>query len=264
MLPSLRLCLRGRAGIARNGISMNSNKNALERPQSQSRKQHSGDRGVTLIEATTVLLIMGTLLGIVVPSFIGANSQSRDRVAQVNLLRAYSAAQIVLADDASYVRANKSGLETLEPDLSYVEGSGHLVQSRSSSPKMIGVYVGGSCSLPVLLTQDLTKTGNTYVQEAPCKQAYTWTAATSTCSKPRRIAQKYCVGTGTWNASLYGTVWAAAALADSGTCWLIRSQVSSSTNLGMSPGLGFGSTPDPSKCHADHAADPDNTPDAKW
>ena len=244
---------------------MNTNKNALERPQSESRKQHSGDRGVTLIEATTVLLIMGTLLGIVVPSFIGANSQSRDRVAQVNLLRAYSAAQIVLADDASYVRANKAGLETLEPDLSYVEGSGHLVQSRSSSPKMIGVYVGGSCSLPVLLTQRLDKNiSGTYIQESQCKTAYTWTAATSTCSKPRRITQKYCEGTGTWDASLYGTVWAAAALADSGTCWLIRSQVSSSTHLGMSPGLGFGSTPDLSKCHADHAADPDNTPDAKW
>ena len=240
---------------------MNSNKNALERPQSQSRKQHSGDRGVTLIEATTVLLIMGTLLGIVVPSFIGANSESRDRVAQVNLLRAYSAAQIVLADDASYVRANKSGLETLEPDLSYVEGDGYTGGNESTSAKQIAVHVGGRCSLPYFEDQLIAN-------QSECEStSYTWTSGV--CSEARRSQQKYCqpVGSspvGVWDTALHGTVWAAAALADSGTCWLIRSQVSASTDLGLSPGLKYGSTLDVSKCDGDHAADPDNTNLPKW
>ena len=55
---------------------------------------------------------------------------------------------------------------------------------------------------------------------------------------------------------LHGTVLGGrAALADSGTCWLIRSQVSASTDLGLSPGLTYGSTLDASKCDGDHAAD---------
>ena len=159
---------------------------------------------MTFIEATTALLIMGALLGIVVPSFLGASVHSDDQTAQLNLRRAQAAAMILLVDHGTYAHAGAAGLAAVEPHLGYVDGSGQEASSGSGASDQIAVHVDGD-----------------------------------------------------------GTVWAAAALSDSGTCWLIRDQVLYSKSPGA-PGLRFGSAPDADQCDGEFAADSANTNGASW
>jgi type II secretory pathway pseudopilin PulG len=93
--------------------------------------------GLTLIEITTVVLVIGVLLLIGIPAFLGAKAKANDRSAQVSIRQAFSNARTILADTDSYAGVTPAALERAESSLRFTTGD-------SDGPGEVSVDTSGS------------------------------------------------------------------------------------------------------------------------
>lgn len=91
------------------------------------------EQGFTLVEVTLVVLIIGLLIAISIPSFLGAKNRAHDRSAQVSLRHALTNAKALYADDDSFVNATPTKLRTVETSLAFVTGV-------STGPKAVSIH----------------------------------------------------------------------------------------------------------------------------
>ena len=74
-----------------------------------------------MVELMIVVLIIGILIAIALPTFLGARSRAQDRGAQTDIRNAFLAERTYYTDGAIYTE-NLLALEDIEPALEYVAG----------------------------------------------------------------------------------------------------------------------------------------------
>jgi type IV pilus assembly protein PilA len=85
-------------------------------------KGERSDHGFTLIELMVVLLIMGILMAIAIPTFLGVTGSARDKGAQSDLTNAVIAGKTYYAGKRSYSGMTITFLDKTMPEITFENG----------------------------------------------------------------------------------------------------------------------------------------------
>jgi prepilin-type N-terminal cleavage/methylation domain-containing protein len=79
------------------------------------------DRGFTLIELMIVVMIIGILVAISIPTFVGAAGRAQDRAATADLRNTVTAAASIYVDQQDYSGVTAATMTAEEPSLAFVD-----------------------------------------------------------------------------------------------------------------------------------------------
>lgn len=95
----------------------------MQREHLEARAVDPGQEGFTLLELMMVVLIIGILIAVMTPTFVGASNRGKDRALQTSLTNATIGAKSLYLGKADYTTATPAAMTAETGGLTFIAGT---------------------------------------------------------------------------------------------------------------------------------------------